>query len=281
MKKVVSIQFNSWDKTYFFDPNNIELKIDDYVVVETQHGLDMGKVVEFKELGREEQDALGEIKSVLRKADKRDLDKLIENKEKVKEAIKVCKELIKKHGLPIKLVDVHLNLDGGRITFAFIADSRVDFRALLKDLNRLYKMNIRLQQLGIRDEAQIAADVGCCGQPVCCKTFLKELGNVSSEYADLQQVSHRGSERLSGLCGRLKCCLAYEKDTYEEMARDFPALGAKVKVKQGTGEVVGYHVLRRSVDVRLDGDGANVYVEAPISEISQSIPEKTKQIIKK
>jgi len=264
MKKVVGIQFNLWDKVYYFDPVKHSLKIDDYVVVETQYGLDLGKVVEFNELTEDQIKSLGSIKPVLRKSNKQDLNKIIANKKKKKEVEKVCRELIKKHQLPIKLVDVHVHLDYGRITFAFIADGRVDFRDLLKDLNRIFKTNIRLQQLGIRDESKIAADIGCCGQPVCCNNFLKELGNVTSELADLQQVSHRGSDRLSGLCGRLKCCLAYEKDLYECLATKFPSLGTKIKTKQGKGTVVGWHVLRQTIDVRLDDADAGTKIEIPI-----------------
>ncbi len=282
MKKVVGIQFNTWDKVYYFDPNKIELNVDDYVVVETQHGLDLGKVMEKKELTDEDEKKLGEIKQVLRKADKQDLDSIIQNKEKKKEAIRVCKQLIKKHKLPIKLVDVHIHLDFGRITFAFIADGRVDFRDLLKDLNRIFKTNIRLQQLGIRDESKMVGDVGCCGQPVCCKTFLKELGNVTSELADLQQVAHRGSERLSGLCGRLKCCLAYEKELYESLSEKFPPVGSRVKTRQGKGDVVGWHVLRRSIDVKLDNkENGSTSVEVPLDEAEFATLEKAKRLIGK
>jgi len=282
MKKVVGIKFNTWDKTYYFDPGKLELKPDDYVVVETQFGLDLGKVIGKKELTDEEKEQLDEIKPVIRKANKQDLNKLIEVKQKTQEASDICKKLIKKHDLPIKLVDVHIHLDYGRVTFAFIADGRVDFRVLLKDLNRIFKTNIRLQQLGIRDESKMLGDIGCCGRKICCGSFLKELGNVTSEFAEMQQVSHRGSERLSGLCGRLKCCLAYEKDLYESLLKDFPAVGTKVKTKSGKGEVVGLHVLRKTINVRLDDSDNTGLIEVPLSDIDTSKTiDKAKRLIGK
>ncbi|MFZ5365182.1 MAG: PSP1 domain-containing protein [Patescibacteria group bacterium] len=281
MKKVVGIKFNSWDKTYYFDPGDLELAKNDYVVVETQFGLDLGKLVEFKNIEDTELKESAEIKPVLRKANKQDLDKLIEIKQKTEEAEALCKKLIKKHDLPIKLVDVHVHLDFGRMTFAFIADGRVDFRELLKDLNKNYKTNIRLQQLGIRDESKMLADIGCCGQKVCCRTFLKELGNVTSEYAEMQQVSHRGSERLSGLCGRLKCCLAYEKDLYESLMKKFPAIGSKVKTKMGKGEVVGQHILKETVDVVLADSENHSSVEIKLEDIEPAPMERAKHFIGK
>ena len=143
-------------------------------------------------------------------------------------------------------------MDNSRITFAFIADGRVDFRDLLKDLNKEFKKNIRLQQIGIRDEIKICGDIGCCGKEVCCKSFYKDLGNVTSELAALQQVAHRGSERLSGVCGRLKCCLTFEQDLYNSLAEKLPMVGEKVSCKHGRGQVIGWHVLKGSVDVLLD-----------------------------
>lgn len=281
MKKVVGIKFNTWDKTYYFDPNKLDLDKDDYVIVETQFGLDLGKVVEFKELTDEELKEITEIKPVVRKANKQDIDKLIEVKEKTKEAELTCKKLIKKHNLPIKLVDVHIHLDLGRVTFAFISDGRVDFRELLKDLNRIFKTNIRLQQLGIRDESKMLGDIGCCGRQICCGTFLKELGNVTSEFAELQQVSHRGSERLSGLCGRLKCCLAYEKDLYESMAKKLPAIGTKIRTKQGKGEVIGWHVLRGAIKLKVESDGGTAIIEVPISDLEIAPLKKAKRLLGK
>jgi cell fate regulator YaaT (PSP1 superfamily) len=263
--RVVEIQFAPWDKIYYFLIGEEALETGDYVIVETKIGVELGKVVGFAELTEEEAGKLPEpLKTVSRKATKEDLEKALEQNQQKEKAFNECRELIKKHALPIKLVDVHFTFDGSRITFAFIADGRVDFRELLKDLVKLYKKNIRLQQLGIRDEIKITGDIGCCGRNLCCQSFFRDLGNVTSDYADLQQVAHRGSDRLSGVCGRLKCCLTYEKDLYNELADKLPMIGEKIKTAHGRGEVIGWHVLKQTVDVLLEDK--ETVVEVPITE---------------
>lgn len=252
--RVAEIQFSAWDKIYFFSCENApDLTAGDYVVVETSVGTEMGKVVGFSEISEEEVESLPEpLKPVLRKASKEDLDVILDLNRQKPKMLNDCRQLIKKHNLPIKLVDIHLAFDNSRVTFAFIADGRVDFRELLKDLIKQYHKNIRLQQLGIRDEIKLSGDIGCCGRPLCCQKFYKDLGNVTSELADLQQVGHRGSDRLSGVCGRLKCCLNFEKDLYNELADKLPMIGDKIKTRHGRGEVIGWHVLKQSVDVLLE-----------------------------
>jgi len=165
-----------------------------------------------------------------------------------------CKKMASKHKLPMKLVDVHYSFDGSRLTFAFIADGRIDFRDLVKDLTRHFSRTIRLQQIGIRDEAKLIGDYGHCGRPLCCGRFLKDLTSISSEMAEIQQVAHRGSERISGICGRLMCCLAYEENGYEELAKKLPAIGTRVDVDGKKGVIVGHHVLKQSVDVKFPGE---------------------------
>lgn len=263
--RVVEIQFAPWDKIYFFSIGEEALEQGDYVIVETKIGVELGKGVGFSELTDEEAAKLPEpLKMVLRKATKEDLEVALKQNKQKEKAFNECRELIKKHNLPIKLVDVHFTFDGSRITFAFIADGRIDFRELLKDLVKSYKKNIRLQQLGIRDEIKITGDIGCCGRNLCCQSFFRDLGNVTSDYADLQQVAHRGSERLSGVCGRLKCCLTYEKDLYNELANKLPMIGEKIKTPHGRGEVIGWHVLKQTVDVLLEDK--ETVVEVPIAE---------------
>ena len=193
---------------------------------------------------------------------KEDILKMQSREKDKAEAMHYFKKAIKKLDLPMKPVDAHFSLDGGRITFAFIADGRVDFRELVKDLTKHFQKSIRLQQLGIRDEAKVAGDYGPCGQLLCCKRFLKELGNVTSELVALQQVSHRGSERLSGCCGRLKCCMAYEQYLYDEMAKGLPPIGSEIKTDKGKGKVIGWHTLKQTVDVQLNED--NVIIEHKI-----------------
>lgn len=260
---IVEVQFASWDKIYdfglpqgeglVFDKN--DFKVNEYVIVETKLGVEIGNVVGIKEVDDKVIAAGEEIKPILRKATAEDLDKVIYKNKDKEEAMSFCRDLIGKYKLSMKLVDVHFSFDGGRVTFAFIADGRIDFRELVKDLTRHFQKSIRLQQLGIRDEAKAIGDVGPCGRNLCCKQFLKDLKSVTSEFADVQQVAHRGSEKLSGICGRLKCCLAYEKNGYEELAKKMPAIGSIIKSPQGKGQVLGWHTLKQTVDIRLeDGD---------------------------
>ncbi len=266
---IAQVRFTPWDKIYNFNTNNLDIKEGDKVIVRTEMGTEIGEVLAvvnslkdciFKDEKSKEEIQNLELKPILRKATKIDLDKLpsIEERE---EALLVCKKFIQKHNLPMKLVDVHFSFDGSRITFAFIADGRVDFRELVKDLTRHFCRTIRLHQIGIRDEARIKGDCGHCGRILCCRSFLRDLVSITSEMSELQQCSHRGSERISGVCGRLMCCLAYEEEGYKELAKNMPSIGAKVNVDGKSGVVVGHHILKQSVDVEFpadNGDGSTV-----------------------
>jgi len=262
--KVVQIQFAPWDKVYNFDPGDSILEAGDKVIVKTELGTEIGKVIGYKELSEEEMSKISEIKPILRKATTTDIEKAGDEKRKA-EALEYCKKMAKKHELPMKLVDVYFSFDGSRVTFAFIADGRVDFRELVKDLTRRFSRTIRLQQIGIRDEAKIRGDYGHCGRPLCCGRFLPELSSITSEIAELQQVAHRGSERISGICGRLMCCLAFEHNGYEELAGKLPKIGAKVDVDGKKGIVVGHHILKQSVDVEFSGENG---ADGTVQEVS-------------
>lgn len=255
--KVAEIQFIPWDKTYYFLLNGLNLKPKAKVIVKTDLGFELGEVIGFTEVDEREfvsegeEDASGErriLKPILRLASEEDISHEISYEEK-QEAIDYCRNLKERHQLPMKVIDAHFSFDGSRITFAFIADGRVDFRELVKDLTRHFGRTIRLQQIGIRDEARIMGDVGHCGKTLCCKGHLKQLASISSEMAEMQQCSHRGSDRISGICGRLMCCLAYEQVGYEENAKKMPAIGTRVNVDGKRGTVVGHHILKESVDV--------------------------------
>ncbi len=254
--RIVEVQFTPWGKIYDFDASRSEIKKGDFVVVKTDLGTDIGKVIDIKEASETDK----EIKPILRKATLSDIERMKEKEKQKDSTLKFCKDLAKKHSLPIKLIDVHFSFDSGRITFAFIADGRVDFRELVKDLTKHFQKSIRLQQLGIRDEAKFYGDIGMCGRGLCCKKFLKSLGNVTSDLAILQQVDQRGSDRLSGVCGRLMCCLGYERNFYEAVAKKMPPIGATVSTKSGKGKVVSWHILKQSVDVELE-EGRVVEVE--------------------
>lgn len=257
MNQILEIKFTPWDKINLFSVSEVELKINDWIVAKTESGTDVGKVIGIKNISEEELKKLPDIKPILRKANPSDLEKVEEKDNLKKESLRICRDLVRKHNLPMTLVDAHHSYDGGRITFAFIADGRIDFRELVKDLTNHYHKSIRLQQLGVRDAAQFMGDVGVCGVEQCCKRFLKDLGNITSEFAENQQVAHRGSDRLSGICGRLQCCLAYEQNGYLELAKKLPAIGTKYKKGDLSGTVIGWHTLKQSVDLQLD-DGETI-----------------------
>lgn len=275
--KIAQIQFAPWDKIYFFDANDFQLSKGNKVIVKTNLGMEIGEVAGVfdtekkpgckcpkKEECQHNQIVEKDIKPILRMATPIDFEKIPSPEEKDK-AMSYCKKLAKKYELPMKLVDIHFSFDGSRITFAFIADSRVDFRELVKELTRYFNRTIRLQQIGIRDEAKMTGDFGHCGKPLCCRSFLQDLTSITSEMADMQQCAHRGSERISGLCGRLMCCLAYEQTGYEELNKKMPPIGARVSVDGQKGEVVGHHVLKQTVDVKFPGEKGE---QSTISEVN-------------
>jgi len=248
--KIVQIQFAPWDKTYSFNDNGFNLVKGDYVIVDTEAGQELGKVVACDKFIKEEESANKEIKNVIRRAEFDDIKRPNEENKK-NEALVFCREAIDKYKLPMKLVDVHFSFEGNRINFAFIADGRVDFRDLVKELAARFNANIRLTQIGTRDEAKITGDCGPCGRGLCCKEFLCEFSSITSEMAEAQQVVHRGSERISGMCGRLMCCLAYEYEGYKELAGKLPPIGTKVNVDGARGVVCGHHILKQTVDVKI------------------------------
>ncbi|MFA6194436.1 MAG: regulatory iron-sulfur-containing complex subunit RicT [Patescibacteria group bacterium] len=249
---IAQVQFAPWDKVYNFSTGGLELSSGDYVIVKTELGTELGKIVKMLKdevVGKEGR----EIKPILRKADYDDITKL-PSPERKEEVMEFCREMIARHDLPMKLVDVHFAYENNRYNFAFISDSRVDFRELVKDLAGRFSANIRLTQIGTRDEAKITGDCGPCGRGLCCRGFLDEFSSITSEMAEAQQVVHRGSERISGMCGRLMCCLAYEYEGYKEMAGHLPPIGTKVNVDGARGVVIGQHILKQTVDVRIAGE---------------------------
>lgn len=262
---IATVEINPWEKFPAVNPDGLTLAIGDFVILTTEFGKELGRVVELKE-GPDDVESANSIEGLASNEDRQDLNRLNEDKET---ALDYCREAVKRYGLEMKLVDCHYSFDGQRLSFAFIADGRVDFRELVKELGRYFQKSIRLHQMGVRDEAKIKGDMGCCGLNQCCRGHLKKLGNVTSEFAEDQQVVHRGSERLSGICGRLKCCLAYEEDHYQELIKKLPPVGTRVKTKHGRGEVIGWHVLKCSVDVRIDpakADDKPIIVEIPIGK---------------
>lgn len=264
MAQIARIQINYWDRVYESRTNDFKLVLGDQVILRTEWGIEIGKVINLREVNDETLAGnKDELNLIVRKATTEDWEILAELEKQKPIALEYCKKAVDRYGLPMKMIDSHFSFDGSRLVFPFIADGRVDFRQLVKDLTHHFQKSIRLQQIGIRDEAKISGDFGSCGRKLCCKTHLKELASVTSDFADIQQISHRGSERLSGLCGRLRCCLAFEKEFYEKLAKNLPPIGSKIKTPQGKGEVISWNTLKQTVNVALENDKGTV-IEVPI-----------------
>lgn len=251
MMKVVGVRFRTAGKVYFFDPLEFEIKRGDNVIVETARGIEFGTAVsDIREVNEEE--VVQPLKPVLRLASKRDKDQEIENKQKEKDAFKVCQEKIRKHELDMKLIDVEYTFDNNKILFYFTADGRIDFRELVKDLAAVFKTRIELRQIGVRDETKIMGGIGICGRPLCCHSYLSDFIPVSIKMAKEQNLSLNPT-KISGVCGRLMCCLKNEEDTYEELNRRLPNVGDFVTTEDGQkGEVQSVNVLRQLVKVLIE-----------------------------
>ena len=248
MLTVIGVRFRAAGKIYYFDPADRQIKIGDHVIVETARGIEYGYVV----LGNREVDetkVIPPLKPVIRMAT--DEDRAIEakNKEKEKEAFKICQEKIKKHNLEMKLIDAEYTFDNNKVLFYFTADGRIDFRELVKDLASVFKTRIELRQVGVRDETKIMGGIGICGRPLCCHSYLSEFIPVSIKMAKEQNLSLNPT-KISGVCGRLMCCLKNEEETYEVLNSKLPGIGDTVTTADGLrGEVHSVNVLRQTVKV--------------------------------
>ena len=248
MVKVIGVRFRNAGKIYYFAPGKYEIKSGQHVIVETARGIEYGYVV----LGtREVEDGkvVQPLKSVIRMATKEDEDVEEANKKKEKDAFKVCLEKIRKHNLEMKLIDVEYTFDNNKILFYFTADGRIDFRELVKDLAAVFKTRIELRQVGVRDETKIVGGIGICGRPLCCHSYLSEFIPVSIKMAKEQNLSLNPT-KISGVCGRLMCCLKNEEETYEYLNSKLPNVGDYVTTDDGVkGEVHSVNVLRQTVKV--------------------------------
>jgi len=248
MTKVVGVRFRSAGKIYFFDPAGFAIETGDKVVVETARGMEFGTVV----LGiREVEDdkVIQPLKAVTRIATEKDAEIAEANKAKEKEAFNICLEKIKKHELEMKLIDAEYTFDNNKLLFYFTADGRIDFRELVKDLASVFKTRIELRQIGVRDETKILGGIGVCGRPLCCHSWLPEFIPVSIKMAKEQNLSLNPT-KISGVCGRLMCCLKNEEETYEELNSKLPNVGDFVTAADGLkGEVHSVNVLRQLVKV--------------------------------
>lgn len=275
MIKATGVQVYSWEEARNFDAGDLELQAGDKVIVRTEMGMDIGKV---KYVDREVK-AEGELPQILRKATADDLAKVEHYDEKREEALQKCRDLIRSQDLPMKLVDVYFSFDGSRMTFTFTAESRVDFRRLVRELTRTFQKSIRLQQIGSRDEAKMTGAIGMCGQEVCCTRFLDEFASITTDLARVQQMTHRGSERISGVCGRLMCCLNYEAEQYREWLAKMPELGSIVKTRQGKGKVIDRNLPQQTVRILLD-DKEQTQVEVGLKELKMKELDKLRKLNK-
>ncbi len=276
MIKVVGIRFQKAGKIYYFDPCDFELETGMHAIVETARGVEMGTVL-LPPREVEDEKVIQPLKPVLRIATDED-EKIVEiNKEKEKEAFAICKEKIQKHGLEMKLVNAEYTFDNNKLLFYFTADGRIDFRELVKDLAAVFRTRIELRQIGVRDETKILGGIGICGRPLCCKTYLSDFVPVSIKMAKEQNLSLNPT-KISGVCGRLMCCLKNEQDTYEYLNSRLPSVGDVVYTKDGVkGEVQTVNVLRQLVKMVVDNGDEKELREYKVNELNFR-PKKRKDV---
>ena len=249
MTTVVGVKFKEAGKLYYFSPGENQVEVGDNVIVETARGLEFGKVT----LGAtevKESDLVAPLKSIIRKANEKDRKKHEENLAKKEEAMRLCQEKVDAHKLEMKLIDVEYTFDNSKVVFYFTADGRVDFRELVKDLAAVFRMRIELRQIGVRDEAKMLGGVGNCGRGLCCSTWLSVFEPVSIKMAKVQNLSLNPS-KISGICGRLMCCLKFENDVYTHMKKGMPSVGERIRTPDGMAVVTDVNILENIIKTRL------------------------------
>lgn len=267
MIEVIGIRFKKAGKIYYFNPNGVTTEFGDKVIVETVRGIEIGIVeVPSKEL-KEESFAM-KLKPVVRKATQEDLDRYEENKKKEKEAEDIFIKKSAKHNLEMNLVDIEYTFDRSKLIFYFTADGRIDFRELVKELAAIFRTRIELRQIGVRDEAKTMGGIGCCGRPLCCSTWLGDFQSVSIKMAKDQNLSLNPT-KISGICGRLFCCLNYEHQVYEGILREMPNVGSIVQTPDGKGKVLETKTILEEVKVQVENKKADTIEvkKYPLSEV--------------
>lgn len=250
MAEIIGVRFKEVGKVYYFSPNGESYREDDRVIVETARGVECG-VVAMPNREIDDEELTRPLKTVIRRATEEDISTVEKNREKEKNAFKICEEKIAKHGLDMKLIDVEYTFDNSKVLFYFTADGRVDFRALVKDLASVFRTRIELRQIGVRDEAKQLGGIGVCGRPFCCNSFLGEFQPVSIKMAKEQGLS-LSPVKISGTCGRLMCCLKYEQEAYVDLLKRTPKLGAIVSTPEGKGEVIESNPISGVLKVKMD-----------------------------
>ena len=271
MQTIVGVRFKKAGKIYYFDPGTLALKKEDPVIVETARGLEYGHVV-IAPREVEDDSVVSPLKPVLRQATEKDDAKIVDNEAKEAEALKICAQKILAHKLEMNLVSVEYTFDVSKIIFYFTAEGRVDFRDLVKDLAGIFRTRIELRQIGVRDEAKMIGGIGCCGRSLCCATFLGDFEPVSTRMAKEQNLSLNPT-KISGICGRLMCCLKYESNMYGGPGcrkRNAPKPGAKVIAPDGEGNVIAVDSEKKTVSVK-HADGS--VSQLPVDEVAEKDDE--------
>jgi cell fate regulator YaaT (PSP1 superfamily) len=273
---VVGVRFKKAGKIYYFDPGDLPIEIGDKVIVETIRGIEFGEVVVgIKEVAEEE--IVAPLKKVIRIATPEDVEHYYENKKKEAEAFEICLQKIQQHGLEMNLIDVEYTFDNTKVIFYFTAEGRVDFRELVKDLAAVFRMRIELRQIGVRDEAKIIGGLGPCGRPLCCTTFLGEFEPVSIKMAKDQNLSLNPT-KISGICGRLMCCLKYEQEMYDKIKAELPKVGSIIRVGDKEMKIAEVDVIRRKLKVKVkNAEGIEIIKEYDPEEV-EVIEEREEEI---
>ena len=253
MIEVVGVSLKRGGKIYFFSPNNLKLNNGDNVIVKTERGLQYG-LIETSNTEIEESKLKSSLSEVVRICTKKDEDIHRKNTEESKKALKKCKELVEEYGLNMMILDASYTFDRSQLLFTFLADNRVDFRKLAKDLAAIYKTRIELRQVGVRDKAKEIGGYGSCGRPLCCSKFLCDFDSVSINMAKNQNIALNPT-KINGACGRLLCCLKYEDECYKEYSKNLPKVGKKIETEHGEGKVISVDILKQKyrVDVKDHG----------------------------
>ncbi|MBP3487316.1 MAG: stage 0 sporulation family protein [Roseburia sp.] len=278
MTKVVGVRFRSAGKIYYFGPGNLDVHAGMHVIVETARGVEMGTVMTEPKVVPEDE-VIAPLKPVIRIATEADEKTVERNREKEKEAFRICLEKIAKHKLEMKLVEAEYTFDNNKLLFYFTADGRIDFRELVKDLAAVFRTRIELRQIGVRDETKIMGGIGICGRELCCNTYLAEFAPVSIKMAKEQNLSLNPT-KISGVCGRLMCCLKNEEETYEYLNSRLPNNGDYVTTSDGLkGQVSSVNVLRQTVKVLVDVDDEKEIREYRVDELRFK-PRRRKENVK-
>ena len=252
MKEVIGVSFTEGKRIYYFDPANIKPNFGDDVIVETERGLQYGKIATLI-VEKNEKSLNMPLKRIIRIATKDDRKKHELNLNEEKKAMKECEKLIKKYNLNMKVIDANFTFDKEQLMYHFLSDSRIDFRTLAKELAGIFKTRIELRQIGVRDKAKEIGGIGPCGRTLCCTDYLVNFDSVSINMAKNQNLS-LNPNKINGSCGRLLCCLTYENDVYEEYRKSLPNLGDKVKYNEKNGKVVELNILKKSYTILTDDD---------------------------